>query len=233
MPNHCSNRLTVSGEPEEVCKFVSFAKPDPSDDKRDAPLDYAKLCPMPDDQIQQLLEGDSGHLADLRRRLPFGSQLTPLEEFKLLQESTNPDDVKKAEHLLHEAWYHWCVEAWGTKWNCYDGSIDESRVEEDGIVVYHFDSAWSPPLGVIRAAAEKFNTLTFKLEYAEPGCDFSGVFEAIGDVYDDECYNSVLETEYGQEMYQESFDEQAREEAEEKAEEERLKNAEDQDNCNT
>jgi hypothetical protein len=220
MPNHCSNRLTVSGKPEEVRRFVDFACPDNSEDQ---PLDYNKLCPMPDSPSSQLEESQACYLNEFKAHIGLGRmRATPFEEYESLKDSDDPQDVRRAKYLLREAWYAWCILNWGTKWNCYDGGVDESRIETDGVVVYHFASAWSPPIGVITAGAEKFDSLTFKLEYAEPGCGFSGVLEATGDVYDDECVDNVLGTEYGQELYQESFDEA-----------ERLENAENQDEGHT
>ena len=44
-----------------------------------------------------------------------------------------------------------------------------------------FDSAWAPPEGAIRKIALDFPDLTFRLEYAEGGCDFSGVLCLKGD----------------------------------------------------
>ena len=203
MPNHCSNRLTVTGAPDALKKFVEFAKPDPDSEtvRPDQPLDYDKLCPMPDEKMQQFLESQGSAYTRMAALIVGGG--TPLEQFKNMQASEDPEERKKAEHLLHEAWYGWRIGEWGTKWNCYDGYVDVGDIDE-GRVVYDFDSAWSPPVGVVRAAAEHFDTLTFRLEYAEGGSDFAGVFEAIGDAYTDECEDNVLSTDYGREMYEES-----------------------------
>ena len=60
--------------------------------------------------------------------------------------------------------YDWCVANWGTKWPA-------SRVEVEGPVtgydektlevVFHFDTAWSPPMPVIKRAAELYPALRF------------------------------------------------------------------------
>jgi len=46
MPNHTSNRLTLSGEPETIARFLElFTRPE---EGSDAPLlDFQKLIPMP------------------------------------------------------------------------------------------------------------------------------------------------------------------------------------------
>ena len=50
----------------------------------------------------------------------------------------------------------------------YDGKTLE--------VVFHFDTAWSPPTPVIKNAAERFPALTFELRYFECGDCFNGLF---------------------------------------------------------
>ena len=40
----------------------------------------------------------------------------------------------------------------------------------------HFDTAWSPPLPVVRKAAELFPSLSFELRYFECGDGFNGLF---------------------------------------------------------
>ena len=217
MPNHCDNRLTVTGDPATLKKFVEFARPDEDcQDGKDQPLDYNKLCPMPPDPYQQIVEGESCSLHAISVHMGEGTPLQRLQD-------ENVDESETAR-LKQGAWWYWRIEHWGTKWNCYDGYGDTADLEA-GKVVYNFQSAWSPPTGVIRAAAERFDTLKFVLEYAEPGCSFSGVMEAIGDVCDDECFDDVLATAYGQELYQESFDEMAEEEERERQEQESESNA--------
>jgi len=225
MPNHCSNRLTVKGEPGALKKFLEFARPDIDPAHPDAdlqPLDYAKLCPMPDDHVQQYLESQDGYIAKMRRR--GGHADPPLKELRDMQTSDDPKEREAAALMLSEAWYGWCVDKWGTKWNCYSGSVNTDSIDT-GELVYHFDSAWSPPVGVIQAAAEHFDTLEFRLEYAENGCDFAGVFEAIGDVFSDDCVDGVLSTEYGRELYEEMYAEMDAEEAEAKREREEQEHA--------
>ena len=61
--------------------------------------------------------------------------------------------------------YDWCVENWGTKWDCYpiccggDVEIDE---EDDQIVTMEFFTAWGPPQPILEKINEKFGD---KIEY--------------------------------------------------------------------
>ena len=45
-------------------------------------------------------------------------------------------------------WYEWCNENWGTKWNACD--VDIAR-DETGTTEIRFDTAWSPPDGIMDA----------------------------------------------------------------------------------
>ena len=61
---------------------------------------------------------------------------------------------------------------------------DEKTLE----VVFHFDTAWSPPMPVIKRAAELFPALRFELHYFECGCCFNGLFCCSrGEVESNEC----------------------------------------------
>lgn len=82
-------------------------------------------------------------------------------------------------------WYDWAVKNWGTKWDSYDGYLSEDAIS--------FQTAWSPPLPVITALAQKLKT-PLVLQYLEEGCGFVGEFHAAADgtTYD-ECYDSVEE----------------------------------------
>lgn len=56
-------------------------------------------------------------------------------------------------------WYRWSVDNWGTKWNAYDISVSESSVR--------FDTAWSAPLPIFEALAERFPDYSFDIKYAD------------------------------------------------------------------
>jgi len=69
-------------------------------------------------------------------------------------------------------WYSWRLAHWGTKWDV------ESRVvqEDKEIVEYGFDSAWAPPMEWLTKVGPQFPKLSFRLWYAEGGCDFAGIY---------------------------------------------------------
>jgi len=99
-------------------------------------------------------------------------------------------------------WYAWATSTagWGTKWADCE-TVEDAR--EPGRLVYRFESAWSPPVEGVKNISARFPALTFSLEYAEPGCDFSGTATmAEGLLLTDDCRDScdsefALECGYG------------------------------------
>ena len=82
-------------------------------------------------------------------------------------------------------WYQWRIDNWGTKWAGYDG-----RVTDEDYSAFSFDTAWSPPLPIIKKLAELTGE-TFILEYIEEGMFFCGRYTAGKDGDYDEFYNDI------------------------------------------
>jgi hypothetical protein len=76
-----------------------------------------------------------------------------------------------------DGWYNWRIANWGTKWD-----VDSRIIQEDKeLIEYGFDSAWSPPMEWLAQVGPQFPELSFRLWYAEGGCDFAGVYTVEGD----------------------------------------------------
>lgn len=89
------------------------------------------------------------------------------------------------EKLLEgEDWYGWRVENWGTKWDGYDGRFNQDHT------AFTFNTAWSPPLPIIKKLAELTGE-TFILEYIEEGMFFCGRYTAGQDGDYDEYYDDI------------------------------------------
>ena len=90
----------------------------------------------------------------------------------------------RAENLEkhgYSNWYDFQVARWGTKW---DVECQDVQVEDDGLAVStYFDSAWSPPMGIVEALTDRGLEVT--LYYYEPGMGFVGKYEDGSD----ECYD--------------------------------------------
>jgi hypothetical protein len=144
MPNWCQCKLNISGSKKELARFARENK------SRGRSLSFEKLLPTPDSLLETVSPKlGSGDLEkDMHRHM--------LE----ITGQAQPSD-----------WYTWRVQKWGTKWDVGDGIRFEKT--EDG-VLYGFDTAWSPPLAWMGAAAKAYPALKFDIKYCECGNDFSG-----------------------------------------------------------
>lgn len=71
-----------------------------------------------------------------------------------------------------ESWYYWNLRNWGTKWDVanIDGKDYHStylEVTDDGSLMYHFETAWSPVPEIFEKLSEMYPELTFDYEYEE------------------------------------------------------------------
>lgn len=108
---------------------------------------------------------DFGMAAGEIRELPlsFNAKVTMPEE---LIGTSSPSDSPN--------WYDWCIANWGVKWDLNDETNFETST--DGTFAYYdFDTAWSAPELWLEAVGAMYPTLSFKLEYSEPGVGFAGV----------------------------------------------------------
>ncbi len=75
------------------------------------------------------------------------------------------------------AGYHWCNRHWGTKWEPdIQHDVPAVSKQSDGTASadYLFNTAWSPPIPWLDAAAAQWPMLTFRLIHGEPGNDEYG-----------------------------------------------------------
>ena len=152
MPNWCENDLTVRGPKEVMEEFLKFAA-------GESPFDFNRFLPYPE---------------EFRR-------LDDIAEAWQKEHAGRPDYDWRARPKdgFNSGGYEWRVEHWGTKWPAcrveVEGPVtgyDEKTLQ----VVFHFDTAWSPPKAVIEKAAELYPALRFELRYFECGCQFNGLF---------------------------------------------------------
>ena len=164
MPNWCYNRITVYGSEESESKLKeieeTFRKAEP----------FNEIFPIPDFKT---IPNENGELPILEQHKGKDGELPVLkQEFnkdgKLMWETYNFPDGKNDDR-----WYMWCVNNWGTKWDACDKSID---YEDDEILALTFNTAWSPPEGIVERLREKYPELTFQCFYDEPGMEAAGYY---------------------------------------------------------
>lgn len=95
-----------------------------------------------------------------------------------------PEEIKdKNPDNLSDKEYDFRVDNWGTKW--------EPTIDDIQDMIIYFNTAWCPPIGIIKALKEKHDIKgSMTLIYNEPGCCFAGIFTVNEDgSFNDECYD--------------------------------------------
>jgi hypothetical protein len=100
---------------------------------------------------------------------------------------------------LPDGEWNWdfCVENWGTKWDVGgdDGYIESDETSARG----SFQSAWSPPMGLMPVLEEL--GFTIKFMYYEPGMNFAGVYQdGIDECYELEDTSVKVENQIPEEL---------------------------------
>jgi hypothetical protein len=77
----------------------------------------------------------------------------------------------------YDDWYEWSCAEWGTKWNACSVEREgpAKACLDEWVAKYTFETAWSPPIPVIKRAGELFPSLDFDLRYFERGVGFNGL----------------------------------------------------------
>lgn len=158
MPNWCSNKFSVTGEPEKLAAFLQALG-------EDRLFSFQKLLPMPE-ELQQISTG--------------GCTIDGVQHHQWLDTPDGPkaltEEFKKELLEKHGSldWYSWACDNWGTKWD-----VDKTELHgepNDGELYCHFDTAWGPPTNFLEAVSTKYPDLTFSLYYAEGGMGFWGSY---------------------------------------------------------
>jgi hypothetical protein len=181
MPNWCGNALNISGPSTDVESFVEAITT--SEGEHDLTLPH----PIPDILLGTTAPPSTHErVEELKaKREAGGCQARPdhsgpltesgswVTDEYLAEQHANVDQGLQAfaETGYHD-WYDWCVRNWGTKWP----PDVHTLAAEDGFIRMVFDTAWAPPDELVLKLSEKFPTLTFILDYSEPGMDFYGAF---------------------------------------------------------
>lgn len=188
MPNHITNvlRLTSYDAPGLIDVVVEAVN------GGEQPFDFNRLIPKPTDlDIVSGSQTDAAHaLFDDEKAIPMlrwpwvrsagVTDLPGLRDLLRKKYLDHPQDGFPSLDALAERvgsnlrrygktdWYAWSVQQWGTKWNAYScvgGKIDEHEA------VFHFETAWSPPMPVISELARRFPKLTIRLIWCDEGSD--------------------------------------------------------------
>jgi hypothetical protein len=178
MPNHITNRLTITGDASRVLEVKEFVKVEKDEENQEAygtgTIDFNKIVRMPKDLSIQIHSGiemaaknalkegfdDNPLLASLERHNRNNCK-SPLtfndEEWELFIKTLN----NKRKYGSYY-WYDWCIENWRTKWNAY--SQPDSRNTDN---VIFFQTAWSCPKDLINKLTCIFPDVEFEIAWAD------------------------------------------------------------------
>ena len=121
--------------------------------------------------------------------MPEGIQkLNDMSTHEELTKQRTPEEQKERDALIeslkeqnkketgHESWYEWCVTNWDTKWSAYDcWTLEDDFNKIEDFTNIGFQTAWSPPINVIRELA-KLTGQALRLTYFDEGWDFGGEY---------------------------------------------------------
>jgi len=171
MPNWCSNQLNISGPAKDIHLFKTKAN-GPEQTYHDY---HAKGgdWPVHDDiRLKALFESlpEQGEpsvfsfhalypVPDEVRRLPYDNTMA----------RKVADNVGLTGPIY--SGYNWEADNWGCKWGA---SHPELHCEEDTFLAYSLETPWGPPMGLMEKISKDWPTLSFEVEYAEPGMGFAG-----------------------------------------------------------
>jgi hypothetical protein len=169
MPNWVFNSLVVSGEKSELDKMV-------------AQLNQPFTMHHP---VHGFVDGSYTKVADFQEYnnpvFAFWNIVKPTDLEAYYGEEVHKKVGLEPDEFMAEFvrsmrddndWYHWNVRNWGTKWDIAVANNEEypnttKTVNDDGSVMYHFQTAWSPVGEVLIKLSEQYPTLEFDYEYEE------------------------------------------------------------------
>ena len=184
MPNHVMNHVTVYGDKEQIASMLEAIK---SDEFGLGSIDFNKIVPMPESLN---MEWGSATERGLKAYQDFvavytfdgannGKDLLNIPEdkekiFLDMRTDISPEEWNLGRQAFRNtlqygaaAWYDWCIENWGTKWNAYglEENGEQDLVDESPTV--SFQTAWSAPHPVLMRLAEMYPGVSFKHLWAD------------------------------------------------------------------
>lgn len=159
MPNHCESDLTVEGPTALVAELREYVRHTTVDDGEAAhtsAFSLTAIIPYPEKYLIQDAQAKA-------YREEFG------------RSAGGPSDG------FNDGGYDWRCANWDTKWDCYRLRDEEDyRYADNTSWSISFDTAWAPPLPVIRALGEKFPGLEVTIRYFESGMQYNGILRIRG-----------------------------------------------------
>ena len=149
MPNHCHNRVSFySDDTTAILKLYNIFENGTNPKTKETV--FGAFIPEPDWKTTPNAKGE-----------------LPIQPDK---DSMYPPQFPDGK--TDDRWYNWRNQNWGTKWDCYDLTIDEDELPNGFIA--EFNTAWSPPEEICHAVKEQFDDLCVSWFFDEPGMEVAG-----------------------------------------------------------
>jgi hypothetical protein len=180
MPNHCTNLLScTSGKP-----IGQVIKPYLTNDGKS--IDFEKIIhvPYPVNHIEKIMGLEYDHNAPDNEKLPQAYKDKIKEAFEILADHNQKNFGSRTAYDFH-------VNNWDTKWNSYSCYTLEDDYNLEDVDSIGFQTAWSPPINVIRQLA-KITGECFRMSYYDEGWLFGGEYFVNADGSEvDNCYEDI------------------------------------------
>lgn len=184
MPNHIINELTLIDHdgtytPKKIKEVFDSFKSQEDEDGEKSSFDFNTFVPMPlvfrggnsdgytislFSKLNQEGLGSSSSLRDpsnFERAVRLADQLSDtMPQYKVSHDLARKY-VESVRDFGYIDWYEWSCKHWGTKWNAYSQKED---LENNTI---KFETAWSTPMPIWQALANKFPGLIWRVRYSD------------------------------------------------------------------
>lgn len=198
MPNHVTNRLTITGTKEQIDAFEkAFIEPKPSDtDPCGWSFEHFQSMPI---ILRKTVSSGSPTPRVYCSDSPNGSR------------DATPEEVAEITATGYSDWYSWSTAHWGTKWDAY--SKDWERTSDTEAVLL-FNTAWSCPEPVFASMADNpiISPLHITITAFDEGWNFAfegeiseGTYEGNAVTATKELYEAVYGEPYEGEIEEEEM----------------------------
>lgn len=146
MPNWINNHWRIEAPPDVIDEIDALLF-DYNDDGKRVKMRFQRVIPMPD---------------ILRRTVARFGQGGPwvrdnADDYDDHGRLATPEEAAEIKATGFENWYDWATKTWGAKWEI--GDAFDIKEDGGGYLTLSFQSAWSPPVGVVEELRRRYEHL--------------------------------------------------------------------------
>lgn len=168
MPNHVTNRLTITGDEHSLSEIFGACFRKQKHEVPDYWREKANNAELEQKDRQEWID----RITELEAKEPYDvfdfNRIIPAPAFIFTGDALTGGS---REETTGRNWYKLNASRWGTKWNAYDMYIVEHTESK---LVIKFDTAWNIPDPVIKELVTWFPELMFFHEFYDEGGWFFG-----------------------------------------------------------